>query len=325
MLKVLINMNDPTSYVVCPICERKMKLLHKHVKCFHELTYEDFLCKYPGSKLVCDQLRSLYSANTTKLNQDPDFCIKRDKAASKSMAKLHEKQWQDPEFRKRHVKRSSNTMIQLNKDPEFRKKLDKESSDRMKQLNKKQWQDPTFIEKQGLAVSKMMVARWQDSDFRSMMKIVQSANMTRHWQNLEFSNKVKEAVSESAVRRLRDPNNEFGYTKAKEAFYNNIRMRSSWEVAFAKSLDHLKINWQYEPKTFLISQNGSSWRYTPDFYLFILNGIYVEIKPSCFVDDHIRHNKNYLLDKYDESLFIMTEQNWDEMLIMFKDIEEKIS
>lgn len=43
-----------------------------------------------------------------------------------------------------------------------------------------------------------------------------------------------------------------------------IKMRSSWEVLYAKHLDELGIAWIYEPRFFKLS-NGH--RYTPDFYL----------------------------------------------------------
>lgn len=47
-----------------------------------------------------------------------------------------------------------------------------------------------------------------------------------------------------------------------------IKMRSSWEVLYAKFLDSQEIIWQYEPKSFKLS-NGH--RYFPDFFLPDLN------------------------------------------------------
>lgn len=52
------------------------------------------------------------------------------------------------------------------------------------------------------------------------------------------------------------------------------KMRSSWEVLYAKYLDSLNIKWLYEPKQFQLS---SGKRYWPDFYLPELNE-YHEIK-----------------------------------------------
>lgn len=55
--------------------------------------------------------------------------------------------------------------------------------------------------------------------------------------------------------------------------YKGTKMRSSWEVAYAKYLDKNSVKWQYEPKTFDLGTTT----YTPDFYLPD-SDTYVEIK-----------------------------------------------
>lgn len=61
-----------------------------------------------------------------------------------------------------------------------------------------------------------------------------------------------------------------GHKKFPYVFLNGlvIKMRSSWEVAYAKYLDSLNILWKYESKGFRLS-NGKY--YFPDFYLPELN------------------------------------------------------
>ncbi len=54
--------------------------------------------------------------------------------------------------------------------------------------------------------------------------------------------------------------------------------RSSWEANYARYLNHLGIQWQYEPKTFKLS---SGKNYTPDFYLTDKD-TYIEIKGHWF-------------------------------------------
>ncbi len=49
-----------------------------------------------------------------------------------------------------------------------------------------------------------------------------------------------------------------------ECDYKGIKMRSKFEANIAALLDRLKIKWDYEPQTFLLS-NGEI--YKPDFYL----------------------------------------------------------
>lgn len=64
-----------------------------------------------------------------------------------------------------------------------------------------------------------------------------------------------------------------------------LLMRSRWEVAYARYLDRQNIDWQYEPRWFVIGTgewNGHS--YTPDFYLPITDE-YIEIKGRMTVEN----------------------------------------
>jgi hypothetical protein len=63
------------------------------------------------------------------------------------------------------------------------------------------------------------------------------------------------------------------FTHRKKIKYKNIRMRSGWEVAYAKYLDKRGIKWQYESKTFDLGDTT----YTPDFCLPETD-TYIEIK-----------------------------------------------
>ena len=57
--------------------------------------------------------------------------------------------------------------------------------------------------------------------------------------------------------------------------YKGIRMRSLYEVAYAKYLDKQGTKWTYEAESF----NLGTFKYTPDFYLPETD-TYVEIKGS---------------------------------------------
>lgn len=63
-------------------------------------------------------------------------------------------------------------------------------------------------------------------------------------------------------------------TRGHGGTYKGRYMRSSWEIAFAKALDKLKLRWEYEPKWFSVLDGR---RYRPDFYLKDLE-CYVEVK-----------------------------------------------
>lgn len=55
------------------------------------------------------------------------------------------------------------------------------------------------------------------------------------------------------------------------------KMKSSWEVKFAKYLDKKKRQWSYESKHFDLILNNKEVSYTPDFYINKEN-MYIEIK-----------------------------------------------
>jgi hypothetical protein len=56
--------------------------------------------------------------------------------------------------------------------------------------------------------------------------------------------------------------------------YNGIKMRSTWEMRFAKWLDEQKLTWKYEPTFFALPNRK---RYAPDFYVHE-HDAYYEIK-----------------------------------------------
>ena len=64
-----------------------------------------------------------------------------------------------------------------------------------------------------------------------------------------------------------------GLVRKNVRFYGGYRedigiyVRSTWEANFARILNHLGIEWQYEPETFVVLVDGRELSYTPDFYL----------------------------------------------------------
>jgi len=93
-----------------------------------------------------------------------------------------------------------------------------------------------------------------------------------------LSRQHRRRISESKKGSL-NPNFGQSSNSPKRYWYERkdgevVSMRSRWEVAYARYLDHNDGAWEYEPQTFILS-NGSS--YTPDFYLSG-DHVYVEIK-----------------------------------------------
>ena len=73
---------------------------------------------------------------------------------------------------------------------------------------------------------------------------------------------------------------------------SKVLMDSTWEVAMAERLDHLKITWERreDMKLTYYSKSGRKKNYIPDFYLPEYD-IYIEVKG--YWTDAARRRKNY--------------------------------
>jgi hypothetical protein len=99
-------------------------------------------------------------------------------------------------------------------------------------------------------------------------------------------------------------NHRFGKppSHGKRIKYKGIKMRSSWEVKYAKYLDKQGIKWIYEPKTFDLG-NAT---YTPDFYLSE-SDTYVEIK-GRWRDDAKKKFKLFQKKYYSMNIILLKEK-----------------
>ncbi len=87
--------------------------------------------------------------------------------------------------------------------------------------------------------------------------------------------------------------------------YKGIEMRSKLETKVALFLDALKIKWEYEPKTFLLS-NGIP--YKPDFYLSEAKQ-WIEVKGVVGKNNH-GISELFVKDTQQELILISSEAVW---------------
>lgn len=80
-----------------------------------------------------------------------------------------------------------------------------------------------------------------------------------------------------------------------------IRMRSTWESRIAAALDTLGLDWEYEPRRFVLEDRT----YTPDFYLPQL-GIFYEVK-GWFHERHQETVRQFRALYPDVALIVVTE------------------
>ena len=84
--------------------------------------------------------------------------------------------------------------------------------------------------------------------------------------------------------------------------YKKIKMRSSYEIAYAKYLDNLNIIWEYEAKTFDLGNTT----YTPDFYI-PYKDLYIEVKG--YWRGNAKTKFNLFIKKYPHINIVLLEQN----------------
>lgn len=101
-----------------------------------------------------------------------------------------------------------------------------------------------------------------------------SALRKNDWQNPEYREKQIKVLRENGINHSnRQYKKEYTYTDRKGRI---IQMNSSWEVAFAFTLDRKNLNWDYEIDRIPVILNGRKHYYIPDFKL--QDNKYVEIK-----------------------------------------------
>lgn len=83
----LIDENDPATYIVCPLCNRKLRQLeYKHLKAQHHMTMEKFKEEFPNFELKSEAYKN-----------------GRTKAISEAMKKVHKIAKQDTVYANRYL------------------------------------------------------------------------------------------------------------------------------------------------------------------------------------------------------------------------------
>lgn len=115
-------------------------------------------------------------------------------------------------------------------------------------------------------------------------KAIRSNNMKKTVERMNTDPKYTEIRRQNGrTQMLKNlENDHYGHKRYK---HNGISYRSTWEVEVAKVLDALQIDYKYEATRFTwIDAEGIKRIYIPDFYLKDY-GIYLEVKPECFVTE----------------------------------------
>jgi hypothetical protein len=130
----------------------------------------------------------------------------------------------------------------------------------------------------------------------------------------QFSFETKKLMSLSRKKLLQE-NPSLIYSNAnggKREDLDNSYFRSNWEANYARILNELKINWEYEKYSFLLS-NGT--HYTPDFK--ISDNKFVEIK-GWFDNDSKLKIKLFIIEYPQYELDLIDEEKYRTLRNLFK-------
>jgi hypothetical protein len=159
-------------------------------------------------------------------------------------------------------------------DPAFYKKMLKVRHEQANRPEAKEYQSRggRAVAKQS---SKKMKALWKDPEFRKRNIAASKKALTG---KPSWSKGLTKETDER-IRHISEGLLGVTPTYGRKPFeYRNVKMRSSWEVEFAKQCDWLGLEWKYEPQYFYVGIGA--WpgvTYRPDFYLPELRR-YVEVK-----------------------------------------------
>lgn len=260
------NYDEKTDTLICPICNRRgLKRLRSHLtnSHSHEITYEEFLEKYPDSKMISEGLKRTY----TELH-------KLDSFREKLLEGIRKREL-NKEYVERRNKASIRNINNLNNDPTMKDKISKKSSEVIKRLR----QDPTFVEKQRLSASKTITKLNSDPDFilRRHERLKK-----RHREDKDYSERISK--------------NGFGF----KGYYNSkkagrIFYASNYEKQSYIILDKLLGVKSYYPQEITIPYNykGDIKSYRPDILVELNCGLYVliEVKPKYLIENDLNQAK----------------------------------
>lgn len=341
--KCKINVDDPSTFVTCQICGKRVSMINTaHLKT-HDLTREEYERMFPTANLVAKSYKQSLSRNSYEVSQLP-----RVKEAKKQ-ALL--RQWATKSYRRkvsRRVRRQalkqwadSNSKMNIvhectgNKSMKHPNKKAIYTGDSFSLQLKELWKNKDFVEKKKKLASNELKLRWKtNSEFRhsiskANMEKLSNPRFKEHmsvkqrlaWKRPETVKKHlkasrspenRERVRQQCLRQLKDPENDWGYFKFKRYIFNNeIKMRSQWEVDFAESLYEANVEFEYESHTFLYinPEDNKEHIYVTDFYIKELD-LYIEIKPSSKINKK-QQAKFSAVRSAGESLLVVTEKNWN--------------
>jgi hypothetical protein len=172
---------------------------------------------------------------------------------------------------------------------------------------KERWQDGSMREQTAkTSMEKWGVPSWTQSD-------VGRKFMSENQKGRKFSDEQRKNMSIGAARRIRENNNH--YERGKGGYREDLGhyVRSNWEANFARILKYQGKTYEYESKTFDLSECKT---YTPDF---LVDGIFYEIK-GYWTKLAIQKMESFRKQYADIEMQIIEGSEYNELRRQYKDV-----
>lgn len=255
--------------LICPICKKEFRTLNSHIHFKHKLSTEEFLSKYPNTKLVSEDIKrqvskSCKSSGCGKWMKGYRFSDERKEKYSEMNSGKG-----NPFYGKKHSKKTKGLMSDNHAD------FTGENNPLVKWLNKD--------EKNREEYSRIMKEAWDDPEKYTML-------CRRNSQNVE------KAILNGNLNPY--SNCLHGWFESKK-FATKFYYQSSYEFAFLQFCENSdkvcflqKVNFSIPYK----DDEGKDHKYFPDFV--VNENVVVEIKPKSMLDYNHNRNKIEFAKKY---------------------------
>lgn len=129
------------SLCVCPICGAEKKSLTKHLSMAHRITKQEFLEKYPNTKMIAEETSNKISISLKRNWEDPDYAERcsrywRSEEHGKEVSERLKKEWETNPDKYRIP------FAEYARSEEGRRVR----SNNMKNVSQSLWEDPDYVE-----------------------------------------------------------------------------------------------------------------------------------------------------------------------------------
>lgn len=299
-------MDENIDYVICPICQGKMKELSQHIKKSHNMTKEEFILLYPNHKFICEKLRISRSYGNKISEEKRKISIENKQSDTINKYNCNPKKCLECSTIIPYEKRE-NDFCNSHCSGLFNNKKRIENgfimSDETKQKISISLKGKNYHN--GISRPKKILLR------KEVKCVVCGTIMSLQPSNKKLTCCYKcQMIRQSAIMvekcKTRVNRNHWKCVRYDSKYYGNIHLDSTWESKLVADMEFNNIKWEKSKYFKWIDETGKTRSYFPDFYLPDYN-IYLDPKnPYLAKLDEFKINQ--VIKNHNIKLFIITKE-----------------